>query len=70
MRKIIKVLDWDGKFVCNAFIRGVEYVNGKEGWFTSVTLLSLTGEKLYAWKHMIEPYTLLLEEKVCTKKEM
>ena len=47
MCKIVKVLDWDGNFICNAFIRGIEYVNGKEGWFTSITLLSLTGENMY-----------------------
>lgn len=61
--KIIKVLDWDGNFVCDAYIKGIEYVYGKEGWFTSITLLSLTGEKMYAWEYMIAPYTLLLEDR-------
>jgi hypothetical protein len=61
--KIIKVLTWDGEFVTNAFVQGVEQVKGKTGWFTSIVLLTLTGEKLYAWQYIIEPYTLLLEHK-------
>jgi len=63
MQKIIKVLTWEGEFVTNAFIQGVELIEGVEGWFSSIVLLSLTGEKLYAWQHMIAPYTPLLEYK-------
>ncbi len=67
MRSIVKVLTWDGEFVTDAFIQGIEYVKGFGGdtsnWFTSVVLLSLTGEKLYAWQYMLAPYTLLLEYK-------
>ena len=63
MQKIVKVLTWDGEFVTDDFIQGVEFVEGVVGWFTSITLLTLTGEKLYAWEHMITPYTLLLEYK-------
>ncbi len=63
MQNIVKVLTWDGAFVTNAFIQGVEYIEGAEGWFSSIVLLSLMGKKLYAWKHMIAPYTLLLEYK-------
>jgi hypothetical protein len=63
MRTIVKVLTWDGEFVADAFIQGVEHVEGVEGWFSSIVLLSLAGKKLYGWKHMIAPYTLMLEYK-------
>ncbi len=61
--KIVKVLTWDGEFVTNAFVEGIEQVKGKVGWFPSIVLLSLTGEKMYAWQYMIAPYTLMLEYK-------
>ncbi len=61
MRSIVKVLTWDGEFVTDAFIQGVEYIEGVEGWFSSIVLLSTTGEKLYAWQYMLAPYTLMLE---------
>ena len=61
--EIVKVLDWNGNYLCDAYIKGIEYIKGKYGWFTSVTLLSLTGKKMYAWENMIAPYTLMLENK-------
>jgi hypothetical protein len=63
MHTIVKVLTWDGEFVTNAFLEGVELIEGVEGWFSSVTVLSLSGKKLYAWQHMLVPYTLMLEYK-------
>jgi hypothetical protein len=61
MNKIVKVLDWDGNYITDAFIDGLEYVKGSKGYFTSLVLLTLKGEKLYGWQFMIAPYTLLLE---------
>lgn len=61
MHKIVKVLDWEGNFVASAFLYGVEYIKGHKGYFSTVVLLTLKGEKLYAWQHMIAPYTLMLE---------
>jgi hypothetical protein len=63
MRNIVKVLTWDGEFVTNAFIQGIEHIKGERGWFTSIILLSLAGKKLYAWQYMLAPYTPLLEYK-------
>ena len=60
---IVKVLTWDGEYITDAFIQGVEWIEGKRGWFSSIILLSLTGKKLYGWQHIIAPYTLLLEYK-------
>ena len=67
MRNIVKVLTWDGEFVTNAFIQGVELIEGVEGWFSSITVLSLSGKKLYAWQYMLVPYTLMLEYKNATQ---
>ena len=63
MRSIVKVLTWDGEYIADAFIQGAEYIEGAMGWFSSIILLTLEGEKLYAWKYMIAPYTPLLEYK-------
>ena len=63
MPTIVKVLTWEGEYITDAFIQGVEYVEGTIGRFSSIILLTLGGEKLYAWKYMIAPYTPLLEYK-------
>ncbi|MHA2390163.1 MAG: hypothetical protein ACXACW_15690 [Candidatus Hodarchaeales archaeon] len=63
MKSIVKVLTWEGEFVTNAFIEGIEHIEGEFGRFTSLVLLSLTGKKLYAWQYMLAPFPLLLEYK-------
>jgi hypothetical protein len=63
VQNIVKVFTWEGEFVTTAFIQGFEYIRGTKGWFPSVVLLSLTGEKLYGWQYILQPYTLLLEYK-------
>ena len=57
--KLVQVFD-DNKFIGTAFIEGVRYVKGEYGWFTTLELLLLNGEKIDGWGYSIYPYTPML----------
>lgn len=61
MGPLVRVHDWDGNYQTNAYIIGLEYVEGETGWFTSLILLTTDGRRLEGWKHQITPQVPLLE---------
>ena len=47
MKNIVQVFSPDGKnYIGPAYIEGVKYIEGEYGWFTSLELLTLKGERL------------------------
>lgn len=57
----VNVYTWEGDYKCTAYVTGMEYVKGYEGWFTSLVLLTPHGEKIEGWKHMLAPMVPMLE---------
>lgn len=69
MDKLVHVFSPDGEeYLGNAFIVGVKYIKGEFGWFTSLDLLTLKGERLDGWRYCIYPHTPLLDVVVCEEE--
>jgi hypothetical protein len=58
--KLVQVFD-NEEYVGTAFIEGVKFVKGEYGWFTTLELLLLSGEKIDGFSYSIYPYTPMLE---------
>lgn len=54
--EMVTILDWEGNFISMGFVKGVEYIEGEHGWYTSLVLLTTDGKVLEGWKHMIQPF--------------
>jgi hypothetical protein len=59
MEKLVNIFD-NEKFIGVAFIEGINFIKGEYGWFTSLELLTLTGEKIDGWGYSIYPFTPML----------
>jgi len=61
MTKLVRVFDGDGNYIGAAFIEGIKFIKGEYGWFPSLELLTLSGEKLDGWRCCVYPFTLMLD---------
>lgn len=61
MGPLVRVHDWDGNYLTEAYIEGMEYVRGEYGWFSSLILLTLDGRRLQGYKHVLTPPVPLIE---------
>jgi hypothetical protein len=58
--KLVQVFD-DKEYIGTAFIEGVKFIKGEFGWFTTLELLLLNGEKIDGFGYSVYPYTPMLE---------
>lgn len=68
MQQLVRVFQ-EKKFLGVAFVEGIKFIKGKFGWFTSLDLLFLTGDRVDGWRYSIYPFTPLLEYKELTDEE-
>jgi hypothetical protein len=59
-RIIVQIFD-DEEYIGDAFIEGVKFVKGKFGWYPTLELLTLKGEKIDGWGYSVYPYTPMLD---------
>lgn len=59
MGTLVQVFDED-TYIGVAFLEGIKYVNGTYGWFTTLDLLLLIGERLEGWKYSVYPIPLMI----------
>jgi hypothetical protein len=69
-RNYIMILTHDGEFVDYGYINGLEMVQSRYSnhWFPSLKLLTVGGNNLEGWRHMVRPHTPQLQlehEQLC-----